>query len=58
MGHVDPARVRYALKPGPMYGLAETFNFGIPAGTRADGLRLTPLGEGEIRLFAVTLELA
>jgi len=58
MAHVDPARVRYALKPGQMYGLAETFNFGIPAGTRADGLRLAPLGEGEIRLFAVTLETA
>lgn len=56
MAHVDPYRVRYALKPGTMFGLAETFNFGIPAGTRADCVRITALGEDDIRLFAVTLE--
>ncbi|MFO7955706.1 MAG: hypothetical protein R6X33_01240, partial [Candidatus Brocadiia bacterium] len=57
MAHVDEERVRYALKPGHMYGLAETFNFPIPPGTRADGLRVRALEGEELRLFAATLEL-
>ncbi len=58
MAHVDEDRVRYALKPGHMYGLAETHNFDVPADTRADGLRIRALEGEELRLFAVTLELA
>ncbi len=57
MDHVDPERVRYALKPGHMYGLTETWNFDIPEGLEADALRIRALREEEIRLFAVTLEI-
>jgi len=57
MAHVDPDRVRYALKPGHMYGLAETHNFDVPPGTRADGVRIRALEGEELRLFAATLEL-
>jgi len=58
MAHVDRRRVRYALKPGHMYGLAEVLNFAVPGGTTGDALRVRALGEEEVRLFAATLELA
>ncbi len=56
MAHVDPARVKYALTPGHLYGLAHLSGFGIPEGTQADGLRIRALKEDDVLLFAVTLE--
>ena len=58
MAYVDPARVKYALKPGHMYGLTQTSGFALPIGLEADGLRIRGLTEEEIRLFAVTVEAA
>ncbi len=56
MAHVDPARVRYALTPGHLYGLAHLSGFGVPEGTQADALRIRALVEDEVLLFAATLE--
>ena len=58
MAHVDTDRVRYALKPGAMYGLADTSGFDLPALLTADTLRISAQEGQELRLFAVTLELA
>jgi hypothetical protein len=55
MAHVDPARVRYALRPGHLYGLTHLSGFRIPQGTHADALRLRALKD-EVQLFAATLE--
>ncbi len=57
MAHVDPERVSYALTVGHHHGLARLCGFDMPPGTRADRLRLRAVGEGEVQLFAATLQL-
>ncbi len=57
MAHVAPERVSYVLTVGHHHGLARLGGFDIPPGTRADRLRLRAVGEGEVQLFAATLEL-
>ena len=56
MAHVDPQRVRYALTPGHLYGLAHLSGFSIPNGTQADALRIRALKQDAVQLFAATLE--
>ncbi|MFO8006426.1 MAG: hypothetical protein R6V05_01680, partial [Candidatus Brocadiia bacterium] len=57
MAHVESERVAYALTVGHHHGLARLSGFDVPSGTRADGLRLRAVGEGEVQLFAATLQI-
>ncbi len=56
MAYVDRERVRYALKPGHMYGLAHLSGFDIAEGSQADTLRIRAMEGEEVCLFAATIQ--
>ena len=58
LAHVDADRLDFLLSPNHFYGLTCIRRFDLPAGLRADHLRLRRLDGAEVQVFAATVETA